>query len=70
MIKTYTKYIVTTFIKSLLYVFLSMTSLGFLINLLTELDFFKNIEVDSYFPLYLSLLNTPTITFEMLLLFF
>jgi len=65
MIKTYTKYIVTTFIKSLLYVFLSMTSLGFLINLLTELDFFKNIEVDSYFPIYLSLLNTPTITFEM-----
>ena len=65
MIKTYTKYIVTIYIKSLLYVFLVMTSLGFLINLLTELDFFKNIEVDSYYPIYLSLLNTPTITFEM-----
>ena len=53
--KTYIKFIINTFISSLLFVFLIMMSLVFILNLLTELDFFKEIEVDIYFPLFLSL---------------
>ena len=42
-----------------------MFSLIFILNLLSELDFFKDINVNSYFPIYLSLLNSPTFIFEM-----
>jgi lipopolysaccharide export system permease protein len=42
-----------------------MFSLIFILNLLSELDFFKDINVSSYFPIYLSLLNSPTFIFEM-----
>ena len=43
-----------------------MFSLVLILNLLSELDFFKNINVNTYFPLYLSLLNSVSLIFEML----
>tara|TARA_B100001057_G_scaffold499797_1_gene611827 strand:+ start:1231 stop:2238 length:1008 start_codon:yes stop_codon:yes gene_type:complete len=43
-----------------------MFSLVLILNLLSELDFFKNINVNTYFPLYLSLLNSVSLVFEML----
>ncbi|MBD1151083.1 LptF/LptG family permease [Pelagibacterales bacterium SAG-MED25] len=43
-----------------------MFSLIFILNLLTELEFFKEIEVSSGFPIFLSLLNSPSMIFEML----
>jgi lipopolysaccharide export system permease protein len=43
-----------------------MFSLIFILNLLTELEFFKEIEVASSFPIFLSLLNSPSMIFEML----
>ena len=36
-----------------------------MLNLLTELEFFKQTNVEAYFPLYLSLINTPMFVFEM-----
>ena len=33
-------------------------------NILTEIEFFKNIEVNIFFTIYLSLLNSPTMIFE------
>ena len=63
--RMYTKFFSLIFIRSLLYVVLVMISLGFIINLLSELDFFKQIEVDIYFPLFLSILNSPDLIFEM-----
>ena len=42
-----------------------MTSLVYILNLLSELDFFKEINIEVYFPLFLSLLNSPTMLFEM-----
>ena len=41
--KTYIKFIINTFLKSFLYVLLIILSLVFIINLLGEIDFFKNI---------------------------
>ena len=46
-------------------IFLIFFSLIFILNLLTELEFFKEIEVSSFYPLYLSLINTPMFVFEM-----
>ena len=63
--KVYNKFFSVIFLKSLLYVLLVMISLGFIINLLSELDFFKQIEVDIYFPLFLYFLNSFDLIFEM-----
>ena len=63
--KVYIKFFTYLFLKSFFYVVAIMLSLVFLLNLLTELEFFKNIEVSSYFPLFLSLLNSPSMIFEM-----
>ena len=63
---TYIKFIIFSFLKSFLNIFLIMFSLVLILNLLSELDFFKNINVNTYFPLYLSLLNSVSLVFEML----
>ena len=63
--KTYIKFLSKIFINSFFYVSLIMFSLIFLLNLLNELDFFKNINVDNSFPVFLSLLNSPSFIFEM-----
>ena len=63
--KTYIKFIVKTYIISLINTSLIMLSLVFILNLLSELDFFKNINVNNYFPLFLSIINSPALIFEM-----
>ena len=63
--KTYIKFLSKIFLNSFLNIFLISFCLIFILNLLTELDFFKNINVSNYFPIYLSLLNTPSLIFEM-----
>ena len=62
---TYTKFIVLTFLKSLFFVFLIFLSLIILLNILTELEFFQEKSVSTFFPIYISLLNAPTLVFEM-----
>ena len=42
-----------------------MFSLVFILNLLSELEFFKDIEIGINFTLLLSLLNSPSMIFEM-----
>ena len=63
--KTYIKFLIITFFKSFIYVLLVLLSLVFILNLLTELEFFKDINVDVYFTLLLSFLNSPSMLFEM-----
>ena len=63
--KVYIKFLTYLFYKSLFFVFFVMTSLVFILNLLSELDFFKEIDVSIYFPLFLSTLNSPAMIFEM-----
>ena len=63
--KVYIKFISTIFLKSLFFVFFVMMSLVFILNLLSELEFFKNENVTISFTLFLSLLNSPSLMFEM-----
>ena len=63
--KTYIKFLIYVFLKSFLFVSLVLLSLIFILNLLTELEFFKNIQVSTYYPMYIALLNTPSLLFEM-----
>ena len=62
---TYTKFLVKTYLLSFLNVFFIFFCLIYILNLLTELEFFKQTNVKAYFPLYLSLINTPMFVFEM-----
>jgi len=62
---TYTKFLVNGFIKSFLNVFFIMISLVFILNILKEIEFFSNKEVNSLYPIYLSLMSSPSIIFEM-----
>ncbi|PHX88840.1 MAG: permease [Pelagibacteraceae bacterium] len=61
---TYVKFLTYIFIKSFFYVFLIIISLIFIVNLLSELDFFKEIEVDTNLILFLTLLNSPATIME------
>ena len=61
----YVKFLIRNYLLSFLNVFFIFFCLIYVLNLLTELEFFKNTDVGSYFPLYLSLINTPILVFEM-----
>ena len=63
--KTYTKFLINGFIKSFLNVFFIMLCLVFILNILKEIEFFSNKEVQSLYPIYLSIMSSPSIIFEM-----
>ena len=63
--KIYIRFLISIFFKSFFYVSLIMFSLVFILNMLTELEFFKEIDVGINFTLLLSLLNSPSMIFEM-----
>mgnify|MGYP001380586503 FL=1 len=63
--KTYIKFLTKIFLNSFFYVLIIIFCLTFILNLLSELDFFKEVNVSTFFPIYLSLLNSPTYIFEL-----
>ena len=63
--KVYIKFIVISFLKSFLYVSIVFFSLVLILNTLTEVEFFQDIDVKAYFPIYISFLNSPALLFEM-----
>ena len=42
-----------------------MTSLVFILNILKEIEFFNDKDLNSLYPIYLSLMSSPSIIFEM-----
>ena len=63
--KTYIKFIAFSFCKSLFFTVGIVLSLVFILNLLTELEFFKDTNVGLSLTLFLTFLNTPSMIFEM-----
>ena len=63
--KTYIKFIVISFLKSFINIFLILICLVFILNILKEIEFFSDTNVSSIYPIYLSLMSTPSIVFEM-----
>ena len=63
--KIYIKFIILSFLKAFMFVTSVIFCLVFILNLLTEIDFFKDINVKYYFPIYVSFLNSPSLIFEM-----
>ena len=63
--RVYINFIILSFIKSLIFVSAIFFSLVLILNTLTEIEFFKEINVKTYLPFYVSFLNSPTLLFEM-----
>ena len=64
MIRIYKKYIIILFLKTLLKIYGIMASLIFIINIFEEVSFLKNSEEGFFYPILLSLLNMPSILYE------
>ena len=64
MIKTFELYLIFLFTKKILNVFLIFFALIFILNLFEEINFFKDLERNIFFPIIFSGLNTPSTLFE------
>ena len=65
LIKIYQTYIIKLFIKYLMIITGIFVILGFFLNILEELRFFEKFDLSIYYPIFLTLLNIPSITFEL-----
>ena len=64
--KTYIKFLIGLFTSSFFKIFSIFFSIIFITNILEQLEFFKEIEFNFFSIAFLSLLNTPSIVFEIL----
>jgi lipopolysaccharide export system permease protein len=64
MIKTFELYLILLFTKKILNIFLIFFTLIFILNLFEEINFFKDLQTNIFFPIILSGLNTPATLFE------
>ena len=64
MIKTFEIYLILLFTKKILNVFFIFLTLIFILNLFEEINFFKGLQTNIFFPIILSGLNAPATLFE------
>ena len=64
--KTYIKFIITLFNISFFKVFAIFFFIILITNILEQIEFFKKIDISFFYLLFLSLLNTPSIIFQIL----
>ena len=64
--KVYVKFLINLFNISLLKVFFSFFIIILITNILEQMEYFKNFNISFFYLIFLSLLNTPTIIFEIL----
>ena len=63
-IKFYQNYLIKTFVKELTIVSLVFISLVFILNVISEIRFFLNADTGFYYPIFITLLNIPSVLFE------
>ena len=63
-IKTHQEYISKLFLKKLIVIVILFAGLTFILNILEEVKFFNELELNIYYPLFFTLLNLPSILFE------
>ena len=64
MVKTFEKYLVKLFLKKLLTISAVFFSLIIITSIFDEISFFKNSDLGFFFPVFITLLNTPSILFQ------
>ena len=63
-LKVYQKYLIKEFILITLRITFIFLVLGLIMGLLEELNFFSDIDVEYFYPIYLVLLNVPSLIYE------
>jgi len=63
-IKFYQNYLIRTFLKELVIVFFVFMSLIFILNIISEVRYFMNLDLGFYYPIFITLLNLPSVIFE------
>ena len=66
MMKQYESYLTKLFLKNILIIIIVFVFLSFFLNIFEEIKYFENKEVDIYYPIILTILNIPSIIFEIL----
>jgi len=64
--KTYIKFLINLFNISFLKIFIIFFIIILITNILEQFEFFKNIDLSFHYLVFLSLLNTPSVLFEIL----
>ena len=64
--KTYIRFLINLFNFSILKVFTIFFIIILITNILEQVEFFKNVDVNFIYVIFLSFLNTPSIVFEIL----
>ena len=64
MIKVYQLYLIRSYWKILLFVSLIFFSLAIILNIFEEVSFFKDVDVNNLYPIFLTLLTAPSIVYE------
>ena len=65
-LKQYENYLAKVFLKNILIIFLVFVFLSFFLNIFEEIKYFENKETELYYPIFLTILNIPSIIFEIL----
>ena len=65
-IKQYENYLSKLFLKNILIIVLVFIFLSFFLNIFEEIKYFENKENEIYYPIILTILNIPSIIFEIL----
>jgi len=63
-LKTYVKYISRDFLEIILRVSFIFYSLIFILTIFEELNFFKEVQINFIYPIFLTFLNSPTILYD------
>jgi len=66
MIKKYESYLTKLFLKNILIIVVIFIFLSFFLNIFEEIKYFENKENNLYYPILLTILNIPSIVFEIL----
>ena len=64
--KQYENYLAKLFLKNILLIIIVFTFLSFFLNIFEEIKYFENKENEIYYPIILTILNIPSIIFEIL----
>ena len=64
MFKIYQRYLIINFLKKFLNISAIFLLLIFILSVLEEISFFKDLNINFYYPYFLTFLNTPITLFE------
>ena len=62
--KTYQNYLIKLFLRNLAIITIIFLSLSFILNILEELKFFNDLNMNIYYPFLFTILNLPSVIFE------